>query len=214
MTCRASLLGALVAALPVVAPAHPHIFVEAGVTVIFDGERPAAVRLDWRYDDFFSLLLTADLGIDLDGDGILTAAETETLAAAVTEWPPEFLGDLEVLQGDQPVGLAPKIDHTMTYADGLVTESHTRPLQGAEAGPLTIRVYDPFYYIAYALSGPVRIEGRADCTAAVTPPDLNRAYALVDELLYGRPASDVGPDEDFPAVGVEFAETIRVTCAG
>jgi hypothetical protein len=44
--------------------------------------------------------------------------------------------------------------------------------------------------------------------------DLNAAYSLVDELLYGRPASDVGPDEAFPEVGEAFSDTVVVTCGG
>ena len=49
-----------------VAQAHPHIFVSTEVTVIFEDGVPAAVDLAWIYDDYFSLLITADLGLDLD----------------------------------------------------------------------------------------------------------------------------------------------------
>ncbi|MEY1556200.1 DUF1007 family protein [Yoonia sp. R2331] len=198
---------------PPPALAHPHIFVGAEVTVDFSGSTPV-VRLAWVYDDYFSLLITADLGLDLDGDMRLTPAEVQTLAASVTAWPPDFQGDLEVMQGDTLLGLAPKQDHTMTFEDGLVREMHSRAVTIADpAAPLNIRVYDPFYYVAYQLAAPVQITGRDDCTAAITPPNLDRAYSLVEELLYGRPAGDVGPDEEFPEVGVEFAETITVTCA-
>jgi hypothetical protein len=46
----------------------------------------------------------------------------------------------------------------------------------------------------------------------VQQPDLNAAYSLVDEFLYGRPAADVGAEEQLPEVGLQFAETIFVTC--
>ena len=209
---RQLILGTVLALAPNLTTAHPHLFVGAEVTVIYDGAIPSAVRVDWVYDDYFSLLLTADLGIDLDGDLMLTADETATLAKAVTDWPEGFEGDLEVKQGDTLIALGPRTDHRMTYAKGLVSETHVRPLQAATDAPLTVRIYDPFYYTAYELIGPVNIEGREDCTVTVTPPDLNRAYSLVEELLYGRPAADVGPDEQFPEVGVEFAETITVIC--
>ncbi len=198
---------------PPPALAHPHIFVGAEVTVDFTSGAPV-VRLGWVYDDYFSLLITADLGIDLDGDMQLTPEEVKILTDSVTAWPEDFQGDLEVLQGDTQLALAPKQDHGMTFADGLVTEEHARAVTVADPdAPLTIRVYDPFYYVAYQLAGPVKILGRDDCEAAITPPNLDRAYSLVEELLYGRPASDVGPDEEFPEVGIEFAETITVTCA-
>ncbi len=198
---------------PLPGAAHPHIFVGAEVTVDFTGSTPV-VRLAWVYDDYFSLLITADLGIDLDGDMKLTPEEVDILAQSVTAWPPDFQGDLEVMQGDTPLTLAPKQDHTMTFEGGLVRETHARGITPPDPNaPLTIRVYDPFYYVAYQLAGPIKIVGRDDCEVAVIPADLDRAYSLVEELLYGRPAADVGPDEEFPEVGVEFADTITVTCA-
>jgi len=195
------------------ASAHPHLFVEVGVTVVFEDGKATGVKLDWAYHDFFTLLLLTDLGIDLDGDSVLTPEEEEILNAAVTTWPQDFDGDLEVLQGDAPVTLAGPADHGVSYENGLITEVHTRPFSEPADSPITIRAYDSSYYVAYTLSGPVQIEGRTDCDVSVIPPDLNEAYSLVDELLYGRPASDVGPEEDFPEVGIAFAETITVTCA-
>lgn len=195
--------------------AHPHLFVGVDVTLIYENGAPSGVRLAWEYDDFFSLLLTTDLGIDLDGDMILTPAEIDILAASVAAWPEDFAGDLEVLEGDVAVNLGERIQHEMTYTDGLIRETHVRPIVSVTdpTGPLTVRVYDPFYYVSYALNGPVTFEGIETCAALVTPPDLNAAYALVDKLLFGRAAADVGADEQFPMVGVEFAETITVTCA-
>jgi ABC-type uncharacterized transport system substrate-binding protein len=198
--------------LPMSTQAHPHVFVTVDVTVIYELGKPAAVRLEWVYDELFSLLLSTDLGIDLDGDGKLEPQELETLALAVTDWPADYSGDLAVEQDGNPISLGAKFDHHMTYEDGIVKEVHSRPLINTDAASLTVRVYDPFYYVAYELAGPVTIEGRADCEALITAPDLNRAYSLVDELLYGRPASDVGADEEFPEVGIEFAQTIYVTC--
>ena len=211
-------LGSLVTALALClsatsAVAHPHVFVTASVKVICVEGTPSAVELTWIYDDYFSLLLTSDLGIDLDGDMVLTPEEEEILAGAVTEWPADYDGDLEVMQDGEVVALLPKQDHRMEFRDGIVHEIHTRPLApGLTDDPLTVRVYDPNYYVAYDVPGPVEVSGTDACEGTVAQPDLNRAYALVEELLYGRPASDVGPDEEFPEVGVEFAATITVTC--
>lgn len=196
--------------------AHPHVFVQAEVTVVFDEGGGVAVRLDWFYDDFFSLLVTTDLGIDMDGDLILTEDEQVLLDSQITAWPPEYQGDLEVRQAGQVLALDTKRDHTMTYADGLFHEAHLRPVAALAdpAAPLEVRVFDPSFYTAYELRQPVRIEGRDDCTVAVVPADLDAAYALAESLLDGRAASDVGPDEYFPEIGDAFADTIVVTCAG
>jgi len=77
-----------------------------------------------------------------------------------------------------------------------------------------VQVYDPFYYVAYEIVGDIGLTGGDGCVAQYQKADLNAAYSLVDELLYGRPASDVGPDEQFPEVGVAFADTVTVSCNG
>lgn len=116
------------------AVAHPHIFVGVELVVTLSEDAPPAIRVDWVYDDYFSLLITSDLGIDLDGDMVLSAEETAVLAAAVTDWPPDFKGDLEVMQDGALLALAPKTDHAMTFDAGIVRETHTRPLAAAPQG--------------------------------------------------------------------------------
>lgn len=213
---RFAATAAIAAALPTtMAQAHPHIFVSVEVAVVYQDNRPAAVELAWIYDDYFSLLLLTDLGLDLDADMILTPDEQQILAASVTEWPADFGGDLEVTQNGAPVPLLDRINHTMTFENGIVREIHTRPLGSLpqKDNGLTIQVYDPYYYVAYELIGAVTIKGRDDCDALIAPANLDAAYTLVEELLYGRPASDVGAEEEFPEVGVAFADTIEITCA-
>ncbi len=203
-------------ALPTTAPAHPHIFVEAQVTVVFAEDGGLGIKLDWFYDDLFSLLVTTDLGIDMDGDLILTAAEQQLLDEQISAWPPDYTGDLEVSQNGEVLALADKQDHRMTYAEGLFHEAHLRPVPALADpdAPLQIRVYDPSFYTAYDLRRPVLIEGRDDCTAEVIAADIDAAYALAESLLDGQDPSAVGPDEYFPAIGDAFADTIVVTCAG
>lgn len=195
--------------------AHPHVFVEVAVAVVYDGDRPVAVRLDWSYDDYFSLLLTADLGIDQDGDGVLTPAETDILMTSVKEWPADFGGDLEVLQNGQGIALGPREDHTVTFENGIVRESHTRPLlPPVDANvPLVVRPYDPYYYVAYDVTGNLTTEGREGCAGVLQLPDEEAAKAVVEKLLDGRSAADVGATEAFPEVGNLFAQTVTFTCA-
>lgn len=202
--------------LPTTLPAHPHVFVDAQVTVVFGETGELAVKLDWFYDDLFSLLVTTDLGIDMDGDLILTAAEQQLLDEQIAAWPPDYAGDLEVSQADAVLALAEKQDHRMTYEGGLFHEAHLRPVPeiADPDAPVRIRVYDPSFYTAYELRRPVLIEGRDDCTAEIVPADLDAAYALAETLLDGQDPTAVGPDEYFPEIGDAFADTIVVTCAG
>jgi ABC-type uncharacterized transport system substrate-binding protein len=203
--------------IPGAAAAHPHVFIEAGVEVVMDGAgRMLGVRLTWTYDDFFSLMLTADLGIDPEGDLILTDDELLTLQTSVMDWPADFAGDLTVTQAGEVLALGPRAEQSVSLDQGRVVERHFRPLANlvAAAAPINVQVYDPYYYVAYTVVGDIILTDGAGCATRYLPADLNTAYALVDELLYGRAASDVGPEEEFPEVGHAFADTVTVTCGG
>jgi ABC-type uncharacterized transport system substrate-binding protein len=208
----------LIAALfsPLTAAAHPHVVVQAQVTLVFNDAGDIAVRLDWAYDDLFSLLVTSDLGLDMDGDLVLTADEQRLLDTKITAWPPEYQGDLEVSQSGEILPLSEKQDHTMTYTDGLFREVHTRPVaaRADPTAPLQIRVFDPSFYTAYDLLRPVTIEGRDDCAVDVIAADVDAAYALAAEMLDGEDPLSTDPDAYFPEIGDAFADTIVVTCAG
>jgi ABC-type uncharacterized transport system substrate-binding protein len=213
---RSAALAFALCVAPVPLAAHPHVFVEAQVSLVFEGDALVGVRLTWTYDDFFSLLLTEDLGVDPDGDMVLTPEEAEIVRASVLDWPADYAGDLVVTGPAGPLSLGARAEADVTVTGGRVVESHLRMLAapvapGAEG--VTVQVYDPFYYVAYTVVGDIAVEGSDACTPAYQAADLNAAYSMLDELLYGRPASDFEAEEDFPMVGAAFADTVTVTCA-
>lgn len=202
---------------PTTASAHPHVFVDTEMALVFDAAGTlAGVRLTWVYDDFFSFLITAELGLDPDGDMVLTPAEETALADFVLDWPAEFGGDLHVAQGGVPIALGDRTAASVAFDGGRIRETHLRLLAQPVPmlRPVTVQVFDPYYYTAYDLSAQIGLSGRSDCAVDLQRADLNAAYSLVDELLYGRPAADVGPDEQFPEVGDAFADTVTLTCPG
>lgn len=202
--------------IPAPLAAHPHIFVTAEVRVVFDEAGAVAVHLDWEYDELFSLLVTSDYGLDMDGDLVLTAAEQVTLEEEIAAWPEGFTGDLEVMQGEAVLPLGEKQDHRMAYEDGLFVEAHLRPVAAPidPDAPIRIRVYDPGFYTAYDLRQPVTVQGREDCEVEVIPADLDAAYALAESLNANLSSGPFDGDYNFPEIGDAFADTIVVTCAG
>lgn len=195
--------------------AHPHIFVETQEVIVFD--RPGhvvGVHLRWRYDAFFTLLVLEDIGIDKDGDGVLTAEEQALLTRRVTDWPPEFTGDLVVELGGQPLGLGAPQQHRVEIIDGEMVETMVRPLMRSVEvdAPLVIRNFDPNYYTAYEVVAPLRMQGGEGCEIAFERADIAKANDEVEELLFGRTAASFGPEEYFPAVGASFADKVTVTC--
>src|SRR5690606_32436105 len=67
------------AALATPAVAHPHIFIDAKATVVFDDTGAVSeIRHVWSFDEAFSAWSVE--GLDADGDGVVTRAEQQELA--------------------------------------------------------------------------------------------------------------------------------------
>jgi polyphosphate kinase len=205
-------LGALCAAP---ALAHPHVYIDTGIEVIFDDQgRAAALRITWAYDDFFSLMVVQDRGLDPDADGEATPEEDAKLNGFDMEWEPGFEGDTYVLVNDQPLALGAPTDFTGIYRGGRLISTHTRAiLQPAdpEVAPVIIQSYDPGFYTAYTIASDPVLTGREGCAAPVFAPDLSEADKQLQAALaeYG---ADVDLEMDFPAIGAAYAEEVRLTC--
>lgn len=191
------------------AVAHPHVFVDTKLKVVVsDTGTFEGVEVHWTYDDFYSLLLLTDLGLDNDGDGELTQAELEVLDGFDLQWIAGFEGDSYASRNGKPVKLGKPQGRGVAVDAGRITTVHFRPAKGPAQG-LVLKAYDPTFYTAYDLSGPVQVDG--PCNAAIQPADLDAAYTMVEELLYATPASEV--EASYPEVGEAFADTVTVSCA-
>lgn len=67
--------------LPVQALAHPHVFVDAGVTVLYDASGFSGVKNRWVYDDVYSAAMMSS--VDKNDDGKLSADEVKLLESAI-----------------------------------------------------------------------------------------------------------------------------------
>jgi ABC-type uncharacterized transport system substrate-binding protein len=205
------------AVAPGAALAHPHVFIDATVEVIFDDQGLAeAVRIGWTYDEFFSMLIVEDRGLDPDYDAVLTPEAEAQLAGFDMQWDPGFPGDTYVLMGGVALGLGRPEAYSASYDGGKITSTHVRrfaePVAVADV-PLIVQVYDPGFYTAYAIVGETGLSGRDDCTAQVFVPDRTAAdEALLAALA--EVAADVDIEMAYPAIGAAYAEETRVTCGG
>ncbi|MGJ8626900.1 MAG: DUF1007 family protein [Sulfitobacter sp.] len=196
--------------------AHPHVFVDTGLEMIFDNAGQLThVRVTWQYDEFYSLLITEDMGLDPDFDGALTASEQAALTGFDMNWIEGFNGDLEVVNGDRALTMTGPSEPTATFEEGRITTTHLRkilsPVDMAE--PLVIKPYDPTYYTAYDVTLPLVIAGSDACRARVKMPDITAGLAALQEQLSG-----LDPDADpeqagLPNIGAELASDVIVTCA-
>lgn len=192
------------------AGAHPHVFMETALEVLRDaGGRAVSLRVTWTYDPFFSLVLITERGLDPDGDGRLTEAETAALQGFDMNWEPGFPGDTYAFAGDVPLGLSGPREGRARYEGGQIISSHIRDLDVPVAGLLVVKNYDPTYYTEYTIRE-VLAEG---CATEIVAPDLTEAERAMQAALAEIPA-DVDIEMGFPEVGAVFAQEVRVTCGG
>lgn len=216
MSAKALLVA--LALLPTSAAAHPHVFLDTMLVLNFDPQqRLASIRVAWLYDEFFSMSVFADMGLDQDLDGRLTEAELAKLQGFNLNWPPGFVGDLYVgVNGvDQP--LSGPLDGSIRVEDGRILSFITRDLlQPVKIGPigLTIQNYDPHYYDEFTLTAlPLMNNAPDGCTARILEPDLSAAdQALKAELMKIPPGQSI--EGDYPMVGRLYAQTLNITCEG
>lgn len=203
--------------LPQSVAAHPHVFIDADAALVFDTSgRLEAVRVTWTYDEFYSLMMIEDAGLDADGDGTPDLDRLRAFAGHDVDWEAGFPGHIVLEQQDQPIALGPPRDHNARFADGRIVTSHVRPLSGpvtvTAARPLRLRIYDPEYFVAYDMPRDPTVEGRNDCSISRRPPDTTGQ----EELLAALQTLDMQTDSlqvmRMADVGVTFAERFEVAC--
>lgn len=165
---RSGLAGAAVAALVLAAAAdpaaaHPHVWIDARTEVAFDDQgRVTALRVSWRFDEFYSLF--AIEGLDKNADGVLEADELRPLAELnVTSLKEvDYFTHVKVDGVDAAFGEAREA--LSTFQDGILSLEFVIPLQ-TPVDPLQAAVsfvsYDPTFYIAVEplLQDPVGFAG-------------------------------------------------------
>ena len=196
--------------------AHPHVFIDAGVEVVFDTSgRAEALRITWVYDELYSMLLVGERNLDQDFDGLLTPAEQRQLSGFDMNWDAGYPGDTYALVGDVDLPLSRAKDFSARYEDGKITTVHLRtfdaPVPIGDV-PLIIQVYDPGFYTAYTVMPNPLVTGGSGCVAVAYGPDIDAADEALKAAL-AEYSADADLEADFPAIGKNYAEEVRVTCA-
>lgn len=198
------------------AAAHPHMWIDTGVEVIFDAEgRAEAIRLTWVYDEFSSLVYVEERALDADHDGNATPEEAAELSGFDMNWDAGFNGDTHVLSGTEELALSGPEGWTADYKAGRITTTHLRRLEAPAMldKPLIVQVYDPGYYTSYTMAKrPVFTPGLpTGCEGQVFAPAPGEAEQKLLDIL-SEYSADTDVEADFPKVGAQFAEEVRVTC--
>ncbi len=204
--------------VPSTAAAHPHIFIETGLEAIVDAQgRLTHVRVTWKYDEFYSLLVTEDMQLDQDYDGVLTAAEEASLSGFDMNWDAGYYGDLVAILGDTDLALSRPQDFTAQMVNGQVITTHLRAVDGAPkvvGTELVLRPYDETFYSAYDVTLPVKVTGWDACLISKFEPDIDSELEAMQAQLAELDANSDPEDAGLPNIGEKFATDVRILCAG
>lgn len=170
--------------------AHPHIFIDAKVDVVFDeAGRIAGLRHNWTFDTAFSVWMVQ--GLDTDGDGSVSSAEMQELADENMVGLADY--GFYTFAGDG-MDFTPVGDQRMVYENNRVTlDFSVEAVEPVAPGSrFELGVYDAEYYVAigFADVGTVRlVNAPASCSTELVPPRAmdrateERLYALGPEVL-------------------------------
>ena len=205
------------AAMPIAANAHPHVFIDTGVDAIFNADGQLThIQVTWAYDEFFSLLQLEDLGLDKDGDGVLTKEEQAYLTGFDANWAEGYNGDLEARLDGQLLALTGPLKARASVIEGRIVTTHTRKVKGTPSigsDILSIKAFDPTFYTEYMLNLPVRIKGNDACQMNLVEPDIDGQLARMQRFLLELDAETDLYETDIPLMGEAFATDIQITCS-
>jgi len=200
-------------ALAAPAASHPHVWIDARSSVVFDRDgKLAAINVQWQFDEYYSTV--AIEGLDKNGDGTYTVEELEPVARDNITALKEFRYYTYVkIDGEAPA-YGPVTRYKASYSDNMVTLSFTLPL-AEPVDPVkravTYTMYDPSFYIAIepAKDAAVSIKGKAP------------KYCRID---LGKSKADIAEENDTPAesffaqlgklddFGAQYAPPVTVRC--
>ena len=207
-----ALIGLVAAARP--ALAHPHVFVDARVEIVFDDKgNITALRHVWRFDDAFSAFSTQ--GLDTNGDGILTRDELAPLAKVNVESLKDYDYFTFLRVAGKRVGFKIPTEYWLDMSDGLLTLFYTLPLMqpvNPKQG-VTIDVFDPIYFVDFTLveKEPALLVGApTGCSLNAKPkgePDAASA-AILSQV----PATERDLPAELRTLTQDLANRITVKC--
>lgn len=148
--CIIGIFAALIILMPVLAAAHPHVFVASEAEVLTDDTTVTGIRQIWYFDEAFTAGILADY--DLDGDSAFNEAESNAVenGAFINLQNFSFFTTIEI--DGRAVRPREYSDFSVGVKDGMLYYAFTTPLHksSAESGiTFTMLNYDPEYYVDF-----------------------------------------------------------------
>lgn len=207
------LLAAAIAVVPLRAATHPHVFIDANASFVFDDEgRLSALRVRWTFDAFVSLFMIEALELDADQDGELSDEDRARIVADQTTWPPDYDGDSYLWVSGERAALTGPENASADQADGRVSVTFDRRLvEPVAVSDALAKLYDPVFFYAYFVAQDAALVNAPEgCEAEVELFEPDSELMLLQQSLMQLGIDETPEQED---VGAVFADRILLTCA-
>ena len=205
----------LISIWPSIAFAHPHVWVSMQSDLVFTSDgKVRGVDVEWTFDDTYAK--EALDGMDTNGDGEYSQDELIPLTKENLEALKDYNYFTYFHTENKKLEIAETIRSGQTY-NGKLHLHFEVPLKepyDPHHGPLTLKIYDPEFFIAfdYAKTDPVGTEGdvQKGCEMIVKPVPSDDQLAATQTMLATK-GTDWKPEngEDF---GSMFAQAVVVSC--
>jgi ABC-type uncharacterized transport system substrate-binding protein len=170
------------------AAAHPHVWINAVATFLFEDRMLVGVRHHWEFDEMFASYVIEEH--DADGDGKLDRAEIASVQANAFSNLRDYDYFTHVRVDGKDLPLREVTDFTARIDNGSLVYEFTMPLAkpvDPGARRFAAAIYDPEYYVEVLLDedDPVRFEGLPSgaCTYAIEEDSAHPIYyGLVNPL--------------------------------
>jgi ABC-type uncharacterized transport system substrate-binding protein len=159
------------------ATAHPHVFVDYGVKLVFDERDIRAARMSWTFDEMYSAMLFNDFTSRPHGG--LTAADVRNLKANAFDPAVDHQFFVEIRINGQPIPVTAVTEFEARFQQHRMTYAFTLPLRTATPvarNSLEIGAFDTEFYIDFELlkKDPITIEHGAALAVACSRKPLGR----------------------------------------
>jgi len=171
-------VGGVAFATSLPAMAHPHVFIDYGVTILCDADHVTGARIAWTFDEMYSASLYHDYTNRPLGP--LSRSDIDQLERKAFQFTSDRNYFLDIRRNGTPQQVKKVTDFDASYDGGRMTYRFTVPLEsGGKPGAMVIEIasFDTEFYIDFELvkRAPVKIEHGDKLGIACAPKKITKA---------------------------------------
>lgn len=190
------------------AQAHPHVWINAETTVLYENGTFTGLKHRWSFDEFYSAMEVE--GLDKNSDGKFDREELAELANFYVTGLKEFSYFTFPALAGHKLALGDPKDVWLEHKDNVLSLNFTLPFANpvlTDAKGFAFSVYDPSFYIALEIGRPDSMR-----LAEGTPKSCNISIGAHAQDKSNDAALNEAFSAQFGGMAMGSAKAVSVTC--